>query len=71
VIIEFPPPCDVQGHQSPDQTAQSRIQPGLECIRGWGMMKSEPPFDLYLMKHIRTHINQKLNKLLVEEMASP
>jgi len=29
-------PCYVQGHQPADQAAQSHIQPGLECLRGWG-----------------------------------
>jgi len=29
-------PCYVQGHQPPDQVAQSHIQPGLECLQGWG-----------------------------------
>jgi len=28
--------CYVQGHQPPDQAAQSHIQPGLECLQGWG-----------------------------------
>ena len=32
-----PTPCYVQGHQPPDQTAQSHIQPGLECLQGWGI----------------------------------
>ena len=27
-------PCYVQGHQPPDQAAQSHIQPGLEGIQG-------------------------------------
>jgi len=36
-IIQFQPPCYVQGHQPPDQAAQSRIQPGLECLQGWGI----------------------------------
>jgi len=27
----------VQGHQPPDQAAQSHIQPGLECLQGWGI----------------------------------
>jgi len=26
-----------QGHQTPDQAAQSHIQPGLECLQGWGI----------------------------------
>jgi len=29
-------PCYVQGRQQPDQAAQSHIQPGLECLQGWG-----------------------------------
>ena len=37
MIIQFQPPCYVQGHQSPDQAAQSHIQPGLECLQGWGI----------------------------------
>jgi len=39
VIIEFQPPFYVQGHQPPDQAAQSHIQPGLECLQGWGIHK--------------------------------
>ena len=35
--IEFQPPCYVQGLQPPDQAAQSHIQPGLECLQGWGI----------------------------------
>jgi len=27
----------VQGHQPADQAAQSHIQPGLECLQGWGI----------------------------------
>jgi len=30
-------PCYVQGHQPPHQAAQSHIQPGLECLQGWGI----------------------------------
>ena len=37
MIIEFQPPCYVQGCQPPDQAAQSHIQPGLECLQGWGI----------------------------------
>ena len=37
MIIEFQPPCYVQGRQPPDQAAQSHIQPGLECPQGWGI----------------------------------
>jgi len=27
----------VQGRQPADQAAQSHIQPGLECLQGWGI----------------------------------
>jgi len=37
MIIELQPPCYEQGRQPPDQAAQSHIQPGLECLQGWGM----------------------------------
>jgi len=30
-------PCYVQGCQPADQAAQSHIQPGLECLQGWGI----------------------------------
>ena len=30
-------PCYVQGRQLLDQAAQSHIQPGLECLQGWGI----------------------------------
>jgi len=29
--------CHVQDCQPPDQAAQSHIQPGLECLQGWGI----------------------------------
>ena len=32
-----PTPCCVQGHQPADQAAHSHIQPGLECLHGWGI----------------------------------
>jgi len=37
MTIEFQPLCYVQGHQPLDQAAQSHIQPGLECLQGWGI----------------------------------
>ena len=37
MTIQFQPPCYVQGRQPPDQGAQSHIQPGLECLQGWGI----------------------------------
>jgi len=33
----IPTPCYVQGRQPADQAAQSHIQPGLECLQGWGI----------------------------------
>jgi len=30
-------PCYVQGRQPADRAAQSHIQPGLECLQGWGI----------------------------------
>jgi len=38
MIIEFQPPCYVQGRQPPDQAAQSHIQPGLEGDNLWQLM---------------------------------
>jgi len=32
-----PTPCYVQGRQPTAQAAQSHIQPGLECLQGWGI----------------------------------
>ena len=32
-----PTPCCVQGRQPAAQAAQSHIQPGLECLQGWGI----------------------------------
>ena len=29
--------CYVRGRQPPVQAAQSHIQPGLECLQGWGI----------------------------------
>ena len=37
MIIWFQPPCYVQGYQPADQAAQSHIQPGIECLQGWGI----------------------------------
>jgi len=32
-----PTPCYMHGHHPPAQAAQSHIQPGLECLQGWGI----------------------------------
>ena len=37
MLISFQLPCYVQGRQPADQAAQSHIQPGLECLQGWGL----------------------------------
>jgi len=37
MIIKFQPPCYLQGCQPQHQAAQSHIQPGLECLQGWGI----------------------------------
>jgi len=37
MIIKLQPPCYAQGCQPLDQAAQSHIQPGLECLQGWGL----------------------------------
>jgi len=31
------PPCHKQGQLHPEQVAQSPVQPGLECLQGWGI----------------------------------
>jgi len=33
----IPTPCCVQGRQPAAQATQSHIQPGLECLQGWGI----------------------------------
>jgi len=43
-----PTPCYVQGHQPPAQAAQSHIQPGLECLQGWGIHKYQAAFPVYI-----------------------
>ena len=37
MTIYFPPPCYVQGRQPLDQSALCHMQPGLECLQGWGI----------------------------------
>ena len=39
MIIEFQldGSGELEGHQTLDQTTQSHIQPGLECLQGWGI----------------------------------
>ena len=39
VLIQFQPPSSyVQGCQAAAQAAQNHIQPGLECLQGWGIL---------------------------------
>ena len=60
MTIQFQPPCYVQGHQPPDQAAQSHIQPGLECLQGWGIHN-------FLGQHVpvRHHPLCEKNSLLI------
>ena len=37
MLIQFQTSCYMQGRRPPDQAAQSHIQPGLECLHGWGI----------------------------------
>jgi len=37
MLIQFQPLCYVQGCQPAAQAAQGHIQPGLECLQGWGI----------------------------------
>ena len=66
MITQFQPPCYVQGHQPLDQTAQSCIQPGLECLQGWGIHNL---LGCFLMKEQggqepNTHLLVQLLKVL-------
>ena len=60
-----PTPCYVQGHQPADQAAQSHIQPGLECLRGWGIHSLlGQMLELWkknTVSHVVIHINMTLN----------
>jgi len=61
MIIEFQPPCYVQGHQPPDQAAQSHIQPGLECLQGWGVsVKAHQNSNLQMRKEVLAAFSAKL-----------
>jgi len=42
-----PTPCYVQGRQPAVQAAQSHIQPGLECLQGWGTHSAVGCASLY------------------------
>jgi len=52
MIIEFQPPCYVQGHQPLDQASQSHIQPGLELPPGMG--QPQPPWATCCI-HVHHH----------------
>jgi len=50
----------VQGRQPAAQAAQSHIQPGLECLQGWGihpslgnLFSASPPLGEKLPPHIQ------------------
>jgi len=68
MIIEFQPPCHVQGHQPPDQAAQSHIQPGLECLHGWGihnLLGQLVPMCHHPLGHRNRHSRQVLSDSLI------
>jgi len=46
-------PCREQGHLQLDQVAQSPVQPGLECLQGWGTqhLSWQPPAVLHHHHH--------------------
>jgi len=50
-----PTPCCVQGRQPADQTSQSHIQLGLECLQGWGIhsLLGHHPLGEELRLHIQ------------------
>ena len=53
-----PTPCYVQGRQPPDQAAQSHIQPGLECLQGWGIhnLLGQPKVNMSILMLLSSHI---------------
>jgi len=72
MIIEFQPACYVQGCQPLDEAAQSHIQPGLECLQGWGIhnLLGQPvpgchhPSSLLQVKNRRSSTKQDTFKKL-------
>ena len=53
----------MQGRQPPDQATQSHIQPGLECLQGWGIHNHRgPKVSQITYKETDSHIyqNQKV-----------
>ena len=55
VIIEFQPPCYVQGRQQPDQAAQSHIQPGSTvCIVDSYVMGRNLNLSYFQMKSLKS-----------------
>jgi len=51
-----PTPCYVQGRQPAAQTAQSHIQPGLECLQGWGREEVRSVSGLWCLCLRKQHI---------------
>ena len=45
-ITELQPQCRGQSCRPPDQAAQGPIQPGLECLQGWGILSSSGQVDM-------------------------
>jgi len=53
-----PTPCYVQGPQPAAQAAQSHIQPGLECLQGWGIHS-------LLGQPVYIHVNEITVRILI------
>jgi len=65
MIIQFQPPA-MCSYQSLDQAAQSHIQPGLECLQGWGIhnVLGQPvPVKRLLIKSGNIHMNLPVSQL--------
>jgi len=66
MIIEFQPPCYVQGCQPLDQDAQSHIQPGLLYLLNAYTDKAENQVllgDLLLLSHLETKIHKHFSNM--------
>jgi len=62
-----PTPCYVQGRQPAAQAAQSHIQPGLECLQGWGIHSHPeqpvPVLTLQCLGELRTFFTCMLSEI--------
>jgi len=61
-----PTPCYVQGLQPAAQAAQSHIQPGLECLQGWGI-KTDKITDCILQRlFVMNVVKGRMIKLILK-----